>query len=48
MPYRRVNRKVLVKRNGRWETLKVHATKAEAEAHLKALYANVPEAKEEK
>lgn len=45
MPYKTVGNKVMVERNGRWELLKLHPTHAKALAHMKALYANVKEAK---
>ena len=48
MPYKRIGKAVKVRKRGHWETLKVHESEEKAEAHLKALYANVPEAKEEK
>ena len=35
----------MVQKNGVWRVLKKHPTKAKAQAHLKALYANVREAK---
>lgn len=48
MPYKRVGTVVKVRRIGRWETLKRHPTVEKAEAHLRALYANVPEARKDK
>jgi len=45
MPYKRRGRTVYVKRGDRWLKLKTHSTVAKAMAHLKALYANVEEAK---
>jgi len=44
MPYRIKGTTVQVKRAGKWVTLHRHKTKAEAEAHLKALYANTGKA----
>ena len=41
MPYKRVGTKVLVKKLGRWQTLKTHASADEAERHLYALKKNV-------
>lgn len=41
MPYQRQGKTVLVKQAGRWQALKTHASEAKAEAHLRALEANV-------
>lgn len=45
MPYKLDKNTVLVQGAKGWKVLKKHKTRAEALAHLKALYANVPEAK---
>lgn len=50
MPYKlggADERSVMVKRAGRWVLLKRHPSRKRALAHLRALYANVPEAREE-
>ena len=41
MPYRVKGTTVQVKRSGKWVTLTKHKKKERAEAHLRALYANV-------
>ena len=41
MPYKRVGKTVFVKRGGEWFTLKTHPSAAKAEAHRRALEANV-------
>lgn len=43
--YKRVGHTVKVRKLGVWRTVKQHATEEEAEQHLKALYANVKDAK---
>lgn len=45
MPYRVSNRAVQVLRGKKWVLLKKHKTKAEADQHLRALYANVGKGK---
>lgn len=41
MPYKRVGRKVLVKRGKRWIVLKTHRSVTAATKHLQALNINV-------
>ncbi len=41
MPYKRKGRTVYVKKGGKWKVKKTHPTVAKAEAHRKALEANV-------
>ena len=41
MPYKRVGKTVFVKKGGKWKTLKTHPTAEKAEAHRRALEANV-------
>lgn len=41
MPYRVKNNAVQVERSNGWKVLKVHKTRSEALAHLRALNANV-------
>lgn len=45
MPFRREGKTVLVKRSGRWTALKTHPSEAKAEAHFRALEANVQDLK---
>lgn len=45
MPYKLDGDTVMVQRGKKWVVLKKHKNHKEALAHLKALYANVPEAK---
>ena len=45
MPYRVEGNRVLVERNGRWVVAYVHRNHAQALAQLRALSANVPEAR---
>ena len=45
MPYKVSGTTVMVEKDGKWQVLKKHATRAKALAHMKALYANVKEAK---
>jgi hypothetical protein len=44
VPYRIKGTTVQVKRAGKWVTLHRHRTRAEAEAQLKAIYADVGKA----
>ena len=46
MPYKLAGKKVMVEKSGKWQVLKQHRTLGKAKAHLKALYANVPDAKQ--
>lgn len=41
MPYRRKGKRVQVKRNGKWVTLKTHVSVEKAKRHERALRANV-------
>jgi len=41
MPYKREGKTVYVKKGGKWQVLKTHETAAKAEAHRRALEANV-------
>jgi hypothetical protein len=41
MPYKRVGKKILVRRGRKWVPLKVHKTMADAIRHLRALKLNV-------
>ena len=45
MPYKVSGTTVMVEKDGKWKVLKKHPTRAKALAHMKALYANVKEAK---
>lgn len=47
MPYKLSGNRVMVERGGKWVLLKAHPSRKKALAHLRALYANVPEAREE-
>ena len=48
MPYKISGKMVMVFKDGKWVTLKEHKSHAEALAHMRALMANVPEAKKGK
>jgi hypothetical protein len=41
MPYKASGKRVMVKRGGKWVTLKTHKTEGQAKAHAAALNANV-------
>ena len=41
MPYKRVGKKVMVKKLGRWQALKTHPSEEKAQKHLIALKINV-------
>ncbi len=45
MPYKVRGKTVYVKKAGRWKALKAHTSARAARAHVKALYANVKEAR---
>jgi hypothetical protein len=45
MPYKVVNSAVMVQKGGKWVLLKKHESHEKALAHLRALYANVKDAK---
>jgi hypothetical protein len=42
MPYTLSGNSVMVKRRNKWVVLKVHPTRAKAQAHLRALQAKYP------
>jgi len=44
MPYKVIGTTVMVKKGGKWVVLKKHKTLSKAQAHMRALYANVKEA----
>ena len=45
MPYKVVNSAVMVQKGGKWVLLKRHESHEKALAHLRALHANVKDAK---
>ena len=45
MPYKRVGKKVYVKKGGVWRLKKAFGSEAKAEAYRRALWANVKEGK---